>query len=89
MLRILECADISALWDDTTPPYRSPREERQRIAALQKRAASIIEPSAVGFGFYENLPDEVFLVNSRSVPLLRPHANFSNLQCNSDLAGGA
>src|SRR5437762_8214347 len=36
-----------------------------------------------------NLPDQVFSINCRSVPPADSHADFSNLQCDSDLAGGA
>src|SRR5438132_6282431 len=39
--------------------------------------------------FKGDLPDRVFLINCRSVSVQRSHADFSNLQCDSDLAGGA
>src|SRR5437762_9450407 len=35
-----------------------------------------------------NLPDQVFSINCRSVPLADSHADFSDLQCDSDLADG-
>src|SRR5205823_15108867 len=48
------------------------------------------QSSTAGSGLMRrNLPDQVFSINCRSVPPADSHADFSNLQCDSDLAGGA